>query len=79
MAPFPNNSTEDTVKLSQEGLNIFSGAARKTGGEVSVQKNKWYLLDFTWDPEGKWHLASNKAHISLQTQEGEQPIEIITP
>ena len=28
MDPFPNTPTEDTVKLSQEGLNIFAGSER---------------------------------------------------
>ena len=39
----PNTPTEDTVKLSQEGLNIFAGASRETGGQVSVHKTKLYL------------------------------------
>ena len=37
-APFPNIPTYDTAKLAQKGLKIFSGAARATGGQVSVQK-----------------------------------------
>ena len=35
---FPNTSTEETVKLYQECLEIFSGAARSMVSQVSVQK-----------------------------------------
>ena len=59
-------STEDTVTLAQEGLNIFAEEAREPGGQVSVHKTNWYLLDFTWDPSGKWNLVNKKDNISLQ-------------
>ena len=36
-------------------------------------------MEFTWDPSGKWHLANNKAHIYLKTQEGEQAIDRLSP
>ena len=41
IAPSPNTPTQDTVKLAQEDLNIFTGAARETGGQVSVQKKSF--------------------------------------
>ena len=44
------------------------------GGKFSVQKTKWYLLEFTWDPAGKWHLAKNNTHLSLKTKKGNQLI-----
>ena len=66
VAPLPNTPTEDTVKLAQEGLNIFAGEVRETEGQVSVQKNKWYLLEFSWDPSVKWHLSNSKALIPLK-------------
>ena len=44
----------------------------ETGGQVSVKKIKWYLLEFIWDLSGKYHLANSKAHLSLQTQEVEK-------
>ena len=46
ISPSPNTPTEDTVKLSQEGLNIFARAARATRVQVRVYETKWYLLDF---------------------------------
>ena len=79
IGPSPNTPTQDTVKISQEGLNIFVGAARAAGGQVSVQKTRWYLLDFNCNPEVKWHLEKNNSHLSLKTQEGDKHIEILTP
>ena len=75
----PNTTTKDTVKLSQEGLDIFAGLARSTGGKVRVQKTKRCLLGFTWNPGVKLHLSNNNYHLSLKTQELYQPIERLPP
>ena len=34
----PTNQEKYTIKLSQPGLNLFSEAAKKTDGKVSVRK-----------------------------------------
>ena len=47
--------------------------------QVSVQKTKWYLLEFAWDLALKWHLVKNKAYLSLETHEGYQQIERLPP
>ena len=44
--PSPTNQAKYTIKLSQSGLDIFSGAAQETYGTVSVNKTKWYLIEF---------------------------------
>ena len=61
IAPSPTTQEKYTIKLSQSGLDLFLGASQKTDGKVSVNKTKWYLLEFRWDATGKWILADNKA------------------
>ena len=79
IAPSTNTPTEDTVNLDQQGLNIFAGSERATGEQVTVQKTKWYLLDFTGYPAGKLHSENNNDRLSLKTQEGYQPIKRLPP
>ena len=57
MTPSTDTPLEDTVKLAQKGLNIFTESFKATGGQVSAEKTKCYLMDFKWDPEGKWWLS----------------------
>ena len=40
IAPSPMTQAKYIIKLSQSGLNLFSGAAQKTDGKVSVNKTK---------------------------------------
>ena len=61
IAPSTTTQAKYTIKLSQSGLDLFSGAAQKTDGNVFVNKTKWYLLEFKWDATRKWSLADNKA------------------
>ena len=70
---------EDMVKLSQKVLNIFAEAAKATGGKIISEKTKWYLMDFKWDPEGKWRLADREATLTLPPQEGGKEIERLPP
>ena len=51
--PSPTNQAKYTIKLSQSGLNLLSGASQKTDEKVGVNKTKWYLLEFKWDATGK--------------------------
>ena len=53
IAPSPTTQAKYTIKLSQSGSDLFSGAAQKTDGKVSVNKTKWYLLEFNWDATRK--------------------------
>ena len=65
VAPSPDTPLEETVKQAQKSLNIFGGAAKATGGKVSAEKTKWYLMDFKWDPEWKWRLEEREATLTL--------------
>ena len=38
VAPSPNTPLEETVKLAQKDLNIFSGESKTTGGQVITEK-----------------------------------------
>ena len=40
IAPSLTTQEKYTIKLSQSGLDFFSGAAQKTDGKVSVNKTK---------------------------------------
>ena len=53
IAPSPDTPLEDTVKLAQKRLNIFSVESKATGGQVSTKKEKCHIMDFKWHPEGK--------------------------
>ena len=66
VAPSPDTPLEETVKLAQKGLNIFSGESRATGGQVSTEKKKCHLMDFKWHPEGKWRLSDREAKLTPQ-------------
>ena len=68
--PSPDTPLEETVKIAQKCLNIFARADKATGGKVSTENTKWYLMDFKWDPEGKWRLTDREATITLPSQEG---------
>ena len=72
IAPSPITQAKYTIKLSQSGLDLFSGAAQKTDGNVCVYKTKWYLLEFKWDATRKWSLADNKAGLFLNPPDGLQ-------
>ena len=52
ISPSLNDPAKYTTKISQEGLDIFSGVDQATGGNVSVKKTKWYLLEFKGDKAG---------------------------
>ena len=79
IAPSPTTEEKYTIKLSQSGLDIFSGASQKIDGKVGVNKTKWYLLEFKWDATGKWSLADNKAGLFLNPPDGLQKIERLPP
>ena len=49
VSPSPDNTPEEMVKLPQKVLNTFERAAKVTGGKVSAEKTKWYIMDFKWD------------------------------
>ena len=70
VAPSPDKPLEDTVKLAQKCLNIFAGADKATGGQVSAEKTKWYLMDFKCYPEGKWWLADKESKLKILSKEG---------
>ena len=40
----------------QEGLNMWEGGIRATGGAIVPEKSHWYLVDFKWR-NGKWSYA----------------------
>ena len=74
IAPSPTIQAKYIIKLSQSGLDLFSGAAQKTYEKVSVYKTKWNLLEFKWDATGKWILSDNKAVLFLNPPDGLQKI-----
>ena len=67
------------MKTSQEGFHISSGAYQATGGQVSVKKTKWYLLDFKWDKLRNWRVDNNNADLFIQIPKAPQKIERLTP
>ena len=79
IAPSPTTPEKYTIKLSQSGLDVFSGAAQKTDGNICVKKTKWDLIEFKWDATVKWSLADNKAGLFLNPPYGPQKVERLPP
>ena len=79
IAPYPTTQAKYTIKLSQSGLNLFSGAAQKTYGKVSVNKIKWCLLKWKLGATGKWSLTDNKSGLFLNPPDSLQKIECLPP
>ena len=75
----PNTSTKDTAKLSQNELDVFTGAVRETGGQVSALKTKWCLMEFIWDSSDKLIVDKNQARLYLTSPEEIWKILIIPP
>ena len=48
----------------------IAGAAKATGGKVSAENTKWYLMDLKWYPEGKCRLSDREATLKIPSQEG---------
>ena len=74
-APSPTTTTTETVRPYQSDLDLFSWAVQKTGGQVSVRKTKWYLLELKWDSNSQWRLSDNQSDLFLNTPEGPQKRE----
>ena len=79
IAPSPTTQAKYTIKLPQLGLDLFSGAAQKTDEKVSVNKTKWYLIEFKWDATRKLSLADNKAGLFLNPPDDIKKIERLPP
>ena len=43
----------------QEGLDLWEGGLKATGGAIVPQKSFWYLIDFKWS-SGNWRYATTK-------------------
>ena len=77
--PYLMAPTKETMNLNQALIDIFSVASQARGGQISVKKNKYYLLEFKWDTARKWRLSENKSDLFLNTPEGPPKIERIPP
>eukprot|EP00957_Ditylum_brightwellii_P129202 9854405-Ditylum_brightwellii.AAC.1 len=67
--------------MAQEEVDLHTGLAQATGGQVSpdVEKSCWYLLEFQWDKQGKWSLVDNDAQLMINTNKGKLPIHCLAP
>ena len=63
-ATSPNTPTEYTLEIAQRGLDIVSGTARATVGQIRLHKIKLYCLEFIWYSAGTWRLTNNETHLS---------------
>ena len=50
------------MKSAQEGLEIFYGAAEATGGHISEDKTKWYLMDYNPQGNGTYMTMKPRYH-----------------
>eukprot|EP00957_Ditylum_brightwellii_P075200 5714968-Ditylum_brightwellii.AAC.1 len=77
MAPSPDTSTNELVAITQSEIDINTGLAMATGGQISPDKgkNSWYLLEFVWDNAGRWKLVDNDARLFVDTRKGRIEVE----
>ncbi len=47
---------EEVLATAQEGVTLWEGIIRATGGAIVPSKTHWYLIDFKWK-DGKWRYA----------------------
>ena len=67
----------DTVKSSQEILNLFTRAPRATGGQIRTSKTKCYLLEFLWDLYEKLRLSDNSPKLTIDSKDVRKSIECL--
>ena len=67
--PYLTTPTNETIKISKSGLDLFASASRATVGKVSGNKTKCYLLKFKWYASVMWKLVENEEDMLLSTPE----------
>ena len=45
------NTGDTTLNKMQQGINLWEGLIKATGGAMPPLKSWWYLVDFVWGPE----------------------------
>ena len=79
VTPQPIPPKAERIKLSLWEIDLFLGITRSIGGLFSLQKNSWYLLYFSWDPDVKWILAYTKSSLSINTPSCQTEIYHLPP
>eukprot|EP00957_Ditylum_brightwellii_P125894 9597051-Ditylum_brightwellii.AAC.1 len=76
MAPFPTTPIQELVEMVQEEVDLYTGLAGATGGQVipNKTKNNWYLMEFEWDNRCRWKLIDSKASMLINTNQGRREI-----
>jgi hypothetical protein len=54
---------------AQQGINLWGGLNKATGGAFSLKKSRWWLLDFLWNEDGTWSYATNDELPGILTAE----------
>jgi hypothetical protein len=49
-------SSLEVLQQMQEGINLWEGLFRATGGA----KSPWWLIDFIWENDGQWQYATKE-------------------
>jgi len=52
-------TSEEVAQDMQEGLDLWEGLLKATGGALVPDKSYWYLIDFKWK-EGAWKYATTE-------------------
>ncbi len=75
LAPSPDWTTKQTMDMAQEGMDLYAGSAKATGGKVHPDKTSWYLVEFQWTKAGTWrYVHNNEAALSVETPRGRRNI-----
>ena len=73
-ADHPDVSTSDLLRQMQDGVNLWEGGLRATGGALVPSKSHWYLVQFLWDAKGAMRYATTSdvpATLSIRDTNGE--------
>ena len=45
---------QQLIARTQEGIDMWEGLVRATGGALIIEKSAWWLIDVVWDQNGDW-------------------------
>ena len=51
---YPSQTFKEVLEEAQKALDWWEGLVRATGGALSVEKSRWWAVDFAWHTDGTW-------------------------
>ena len=51
---YPTQPFQRVLEQAQQELDLWEGLVRATGGALSIDKSRWWAVDFAWHEDGTW-------------------------